>query len=392
MRSRDVKRLLLSVPAPDEAAARRRAWAVVKAAYESREPVRWHRRHLRPLAVLALAFALLAAIVTPPGRAVLNSIRDAIGRERTAGVKPAQRALFRLPAGGRVLVDSPGGAWIVHRDGSRRRLGNYSMAAWSAYGRYVGAVRGGELFAVDVRGNIRWTKARKQPVAFPRWSYEGYRIAYLSGRTIRIIVGNGTDDRSLGGADPRVAPAWRYGTHEVAYVGPDGSVRIADADLRRTLARAAAPPGGVRQLAWSADGSRLLAVGRRGVRVLSPRGRQLGAASAPGQTVAAAFAPSGHRFAVVVRRGRSAVVVANADGLRGRLPRQPAFSGLGRFDAVAWSPNGRWLLVSWPNADQWVFVRLGRRPKLQAVSNVSRQFDPGATTARPARMDGWCCP
>jgi hypothetical protein len=41
---------------------------------------------------------------------------------------------------------------------------------------------------------------------------------------------------------------------------------------------------------------------------------------------------------------------------------------------IAWSPDGTWLLIGWPAADQLVFVRVGRTPKLSAVSNVSRQF------------------
>ena len=41
-------------------------------------------------------------------------------------------------------------------------------------------------------------------------------------------------------------------------------------------------------------------------------------------------------------------------------------------------PNGRWLLVGWVNADQWLFLRL-TAAKVQAVSNISRQF--GVETA-----------
>jgi hypothetical protein len=41
---------------------------------------------------------------------------------------------------------------------------------------------------------------------------------------------------------------------------------------------------------------------------------------------------------------------------------------------VAWSPNGKWLAISWPDADQLVFVRVQGKPKLIAVSNIARQL------------------
>ena len=129
MRDGDVGRLLASVPVPGELAARQRSWRVVRAAFESREripPVRpspW-----RPVAALAGGLALVAAVASPPGRAVLNEVRDAIGRERVVGVRGAQPNLFSLPTDGRLLVESARGPWIVRDDGSRRRLGRYRQA------------------------------------------------------------------------------------------------------------------------------------------------------------------------------------------------------------------------------------------------------------------------
>ena len=74
-------------------------------------------------------------------------------------------------------------------------------------------------------------------MAYPRWSYEGFRIAYFSENTLRVIWGNGEHDRSLGAADPSVPPAWQPGTHTVAWLGADGDVRVADADDGRPPAR-----------------------------------------------------------------------------------------------------------------------------------------------------------
>jgi hypothetical protein len=38
-----------------------------------------------------------------------------------------------------------------------------------------------------------------------------------------------------------------------------------------------------------------------------------------------------------------------------------------------------------------VFVRVGAKPKLVAVSNIARQFDQAAVVPTFPRVDGWCC-
>jgi hypothetical protein len=62
------------------------------------------------------------------------------------------------------------------------------------------------------------------------------------------------------------------------------------------------------------------------------------------------------------------------------------FSASGRLERPVWSPDGRWLLVGWPTADQWVFVRADGK-RIRAVSNVSEQF---RSRSFP-RVEGWCC-
>jgi hypothetical protein len=365
-----MKRELQRIEIPGEHDARLRTWEVVRAAYLEREPVAWPRRHARELALAAAAVAIVAAAVTPPGRSVVNSIRDAVGREKVAGVRNAQRELVQLPAPGRLLVQSRRGAWVVQQDGSRRRLGPYRDIAWSPHGLFVaGVLRRHELVTVEPNGTVRWEKPHRQRLAFPRWSFEGYRIAYLAGSTLRVIVGNGTGDRSLGAADARVAPDWRPGTHEVAYVGAGGLVRVVETGARRLLWRTPPESGGIRALTWSDDGSRLLVLGDHSVSVYSASGRVIGRTPTPGVATAAAFAPHSHRFAVTVGE---ALLLVDADTLK--FPSRPLFTGAPALGNAAWSPNGKWLLIAWPAADQLVFVRVGPRPKLDAVSNVSRQF------------------
>ena len=112
MSPRDVRSALLSAPVPDELEAQRRTWGVVKTAYAEREPVRRPRR-LRLLVALAVLAALVAAALSPPGRAVGDWLRD-----RVAGEEETQPALVRLPAAGQLLVVSGEGPWLVRPDGS----------------------------------------------------------------------------------------------------------------------------------------------------------------------------------------------------------------------------------------------------------------------------------
>ena len=79
-----LRRALQQVTLPDEEGAAERAWRIVDAAFESRERIRWTRRH-RGLAVALAAAALataivLVAVLTPPGQAVVDRFRDAVGR------------------------------------------------------------------------------------------------------------------------------------------------------------------------------------------------------------------------------------------------------------------------------------------------------------------------
>ena len=370
-----MKRELQRIEIPGEYDARRRTWDVVRAAYLERESVSWPRRHARELAFAAAAVAVVAAAVTPPGRSVVNSLRDAVGREKVSGVRNAQRDLVRLPAPGRLLVQTSRGAWVVQRDGSRRLLGPYRDASWSPHGKFVAAVlHGRTLVALKPNGTVRWEKPHRQRLALPRWSFEGYRIAYFASSTLRVIIGNGTGDRSLGPGDPGVAPAWKPQTHEVAYVDAEGDVRIANAD-RRNLLRRIPQRQPVRSLEWSSDGRLLLVVRAQSVTSYTPSGKPSAGVAQFGLALSgASFRPDSHEFAFAFRErfgaGRSTVCLSG----RGAGCLQRVFEGATAFDALTWSPDGEWLAIGWPAADQLVFVRVGTPPKLDAVSNVSGQF------------------
>ena len=169
--SDDVRRSLQRIQAPDEIDAQRRAWALVRASFDAREPVSWQRRNRRPLLVVALALlVLLAAFVSPPGRALVGSVRDAVTpNEHTSKPKPA---LTALPAGGSLLVNSSKGPWIVHPDGSMRLLGPWWEGAWSPNAEHVAVTRAHRLAALAPDGTIKWSLARAKLLHGARWSLE----------------------------------------------------------------------------------------------------------------------------------------------------------------------------------------------------------------------------
>jgi hypothetical protein len=59
----------------------------------------------------------------------------------------------------------------------------------------------------------------------------------------------------------------------------------------------------------------------------------------------------------------------------------------GTVDGVAWSGDGRRLLMSWSDTDQWLMLGPGHR--VRALHGVSREL--GAAGGFP-RVAGWCCP
>jgi hypothetical protein len=391
---RRLSQALLGTAPPDEIGSQRRAWRVVRTAFTEREPTPWPIRHRRPLAATAIAFAVLAAALSSPGRAVLQEVRDAVGTEKVVGVPQAKPALFSLPAPGRVLVSAPTGVWVVAADGARRKLGAFEAGTWSPRGLFVGVSKRHQLAAVTPKGVVRWTLSRPR-VRHARWAPSGFRVAYLSGSNLRLVAGDGTGDRRIGGARA-VAPVWQPVTeHVLAYVDRSGTVTVLETDHNQTLWTAAGIAANPVQLEWSADASRLLVARRVGGRfalvVFNAAGRRLQTLTLPGRFVDAAFAPSGHRVALIRQVGQfSELLVLEADTLRSQ---QTVFRGRGSFSDVAWSPSGRWLLLGWESADQWLFIRSTDVSKIKAVSSLSVQFDPGGTGAGDfPRVEGWCCP
>jgi hypothetical protein len=346
---------------------------VVRAAYQAREPVTWPRRHARPLLVAAALAAVAAAAVSPGGRALVHSFRQ------TVGLRDAENALFSLPASGRLLVTGPAGTWVIHPDGSRRRVGAFRDAAWSPHGLFIAGTRGNELVALEPDGKVHWSLARHAP-RLPSWTgtRTDTRIAYLSGGYVRVVGGDGKGDRALARA-ATVGPAWRPGPGRVLAYSTRRSVVVMDVDRGAVLQRIASDtlPS---KLVWSDDGRRLLVFRRVGLRVYDRRGRVMlqDDPSDATRDADAAFVPGTHRLMVIRVHGLQSDVFT---GRNGRL----VFRGTGIFRQLAFSPDARWLLVSWPTANQWVFVRNGRPRRIVGASGISAQFGDFP------RLAGWCC-
>jgi hypothetical protein len=378
---RDVRSALLAAPVPDELEAQRRTWSVVKTAYAEREPVPRPRR-LRLLVALAVLAALVAAALSPPGRAVGDWIRD-----RVAGKEETEPALFRLPSGGQLLVVSESGPWLVRPDGSKRLLGAYDDASFSPSARFVVATRGRRVVALEPDGDPRWSVTRPQPVADARWAPSpGFRVAYRAGDTLRVVAGDGTGDRLLAENVAPVAAAWQplEGRTVLAYADAAGRVHVTDSEgEERWSTEPGAPPA---KLLWSSDGRFLLVV-TTGARhpFYGQGGRRAGILRTPAahSVLDAEFQPGTRRVAYSAFDGERGIVALGEE----RLQRVE-----GRISDLAFSPDGRWLLAGWPEADQLLFLRLPGVRRIVAVDDVRREFDPGSPgIGEFPWISGWCC-
>ena len=360
-----------------------RAWQVVRRAYEERPPPRKRRLASNSL-LLAVLVAVVAAVLSPPGRAVFERVREAVG------VEHADPALFSLPASGRLLVVSAehGGVWLVHDNGLKRRIGSYDDAEWSPHGLFLVATKHNELVALAADGSVRWTLTRRDP-RWPRWegTRTDTRIAYFARGGLRVVAGDGTGDRLLDRRAGEVPVAWDPARpHTLAYYS-GGAIVLRNADSGRVVwrSRVGALPT---SLQWSDDGRELAVVAAKHVLVLDARGRVERTVSMLGAAlVQAAFQPRSHRLAVAVRRAASSEVRLVDVDRPGRA--KLLFAGPGVFGDVAWSPDARWLLVSWPTANQWVFLHGAR---VRAVANIEEQFPRADGIGPRLRLaDRWCC-
>jgi Tol biopolymer transport system component len=290
---------------------------------------------------------------------------------------------------------------VVQPDGARRLLGDFEEASWSPRGLYVAAVSGRTLSALEPDGTPHWSISATAPISDPRWSPSGFQIAYRSGGELRATDADGGGDRLIDPAVAPVAAAWSpLGLSQLAYVGADGKLRIADSESGEPLGAAPALPG-IEALDW-APGGVLLEVGPHSLRVRAPGVDKLGrsltlsparALPLPGEAEVrdAEVSPNGREVAALLRLSgpsgpRSLVALLSAaGGGQRRLLSVP-----GELSEVAFSPDGDRLLISWPEADQWLFLPTGHGEP-RALGEVGGAFAPGRAAAAFPRVEGWCC-
>lgn len=395
MSEQRLRQALRELEAPDAGAARARA---LEAALGARTERQAHAR-LRPLAIASIAAAAAAVTLTPPGDAVADWITRVVNPKPKSAPAPAPARA--LPADGRLLVTGDQRTWIVRANGRRTSLGSFDGATWSPRGLFVAAWRGSGLTALEPDGRVRWAIRAPGRIRAAVWSPQGFHVVYLTRSRLRIVSGRGRGDsplrrapepgslsRAPAGRVVPVVPAFRPGApHTLAFVDGRRHVEVVDVYTGALLWRSRNRVGArARALAWTGDGSRLVALTATAVQTWTARGRSLGRAPLAGRRegVALATAPRGRRVALAqVDRatGRGEVVLVGSAGA-------PLFEGRDRFDALQWSPDGRWLLVSWPSADQWLFLRPDRRSLggVAAMGGIARRFgEPTAT------LGGWCC-
>jgi hypothetical protein len=363
--------------------AEERSWEILKRAYDERPPVR-RRRRLRKSLLLAGAAAVVAAVFSPPGRAVFEHVREAVG------VQHAEPALFSLPASGRLLVVSAehGGLWLVHANGDKRRIGSYEDGQWSPHGLFLVATTQNELVTLDADGNVHRTLARRD-TRWPRWqgTRTDTRIAYFAKSGLRVVAGDGTGDKLLDADAADVPAEWDPARPRTLAYFSGGAIVLRHTDGGQVVWRA---PIRVLpfDLEWSSDGRYLAVFSAKRVVVLDASGRVRRDVSMLGaELLQGAFAPGSHRFAVAVRLlNRSEVRVVDVDHPgRARL----LFAGPGDFGDVAWSPDAKWLLVAWPTANQWLFLHGAH---VRAVANIEEQFPRADHLGPMLELAGrWCC-
>ena len=343
--------------------------------------------------------ALTVAVCTLAVAAV--GLGHRAGRRRGAlGARRARRSAARTRGRRSCACRAAGGCWSPRAPpapGSSRstaRAGG-SATTTAPRGRRTGASSwpgaAASCSPLEPDGSVRWSLARRGRIATARWS-RGLRLP----RRLRLgpLAARGQRRRhrrpSLRGGGRRRArlaarrPA-RARVRRPARPRARGGGRLG-AQLWRS-----AQVDGATELAWSPDGRRLL---------VATRGRLVGARPPTGSCSRAVAA------ARVRRRRRRVGAARQADRDRAPTPQRerrrarrtraaaPArvlFSGPGRFGRVAFSPDGRRLLVPWPEADQWLFLSPARGGHVGAVANIGRQFARGRAAGPFPDAVEWCC-
>lgn len=392
MTEQELRDLLRDAPLGLDPRSEQRAWHVVRSAYQPRPAwrTRWTaRRPVVAVATIALVAILALGMVSAPRQAVARWLRDAFGLTASPHTT---RGLGGLPGGGRLLVETTNGSWLVTADGSRHDLGAYTGAAWSPHSLYVVAWRGAELATLNLTGAHQWELTAPGVISAARWSPDGYRIAFLADGGLDVVAGDGSGQHTLSNAAAPVPPAWQPRTgsvHRLTFVTSAGAIDQIDTDTGASL-WTAHPPEPARQLVWSPGGDLLLVLGAHELSEYTSAGRLVSRVRPAGATIESAAFPSPREFALVIHRtaGRPDSIELLSTGSN------PApkilYTGLERLADLDASPNHQWLIAASPSADQWIFIRIRSPARLLASTNITDAFPrPTGSVATFPKLAGW---
>ncbi len=203
------------------------------------------------------------------------------------------------------------------------------------------------------------------------WSSdEGFRVAYLAGGELRVVTGDGVTDRAIGPAAD-VAPAWQpesdpaAAIHRLTYVDRRNRVVTVAPDSGRVQWRTQPYTERVRSLEWSADGERLLVVAGDFATIQDDQGGTFLKGPIATGVEHAAISPDGNEVAIVSsgQRGTQLSLYSDAAPARAPLLERQAATPRRASSAPVFSPDGEWILLPWPDADQWLFVNAARRAR-----------------------------
>jgi hypothetical protein len=291
----------------------------------------------------------------------------------TSASAPAQPT---RPPFGSLIVRGYERAWIVPARGRVVPLARAAALDWSPSLGLLAVAWNGRLSVREPSGRTLWAHDGDELVGAPRWSSGApVRLAFLAGRSLRVVDRRGGNEVRLGRASD-VAPAWRPRHDEIAVVRPDGDVVLLSGEGRR-LARWR-PPRRPAGLSWTGDARHLVVSLRFSTVVLDPRLEpQATRRSSPILSIAAA--PRGAAYAVLLVRsnpdGSQVTTLELRDAERPHrlvvLARADVLSG-----PIVWSPDARFTLVEQPLQHAWLMVdvRTRRRRELALPRGIRSIF------------------
>jgi hypothetical protein len=271
----------------------------------------------------------------------------------------AASAGWPAPPFGRVVAQGLGTAWLVPAHGAVVTFAGGEAVDYSRRFELVAIARRGRLEVVDERGAARWSRTVPDLAGAPRWSSaRPARLAFLAGRSLRVVSGDGSQTLRLGPARD-VAPAWRPGLDQLAFVRPDGEVVVVSG-TGRVLAHCCTGRKPV-ALSWTGNAQHLVVSLRYSFAVLDPGLRVEWSLHSPA-VLSAVAAPIGTRFALLTvgvnASGAPHTTLELYDARSSRSHRRLARSWTlgGR---VVWSPDARSLIVARPVLRDWLLITAG---------------------------------